>query len=184
MPYIKSIKSIKSPWSPHLPHAHAARPYDTWLRERRSLTARWQKASGAFRVEPLRQALLPPLADERAVLGLPPRRRAWVRDVVLYCGATPVAFAHAVAPVTPRGAVQRWLRNLGRRSLGTLLFSHPGFVRLAVEYAAIDARHPLHAGIFAYTRSHERYWARRTLFAFGSQRVVLTEIFLPAVLAY
>ena len=158
---------IKSPWSPHLPTALAARPYYTWLRERGSLTARWQKSSGAFHVEPVRQTVRLPLADERATLGLPPRRLVRVRDVVLYCGAT-----------------QRWLRQLGRRSLGTLLFSHPGFVRLGVDYAAIDARHPLHRGIFTHSQAAQTYWARRTLFAFGKQRIALTEVFLPAVLDY
>lgn len=175
---------IQSPWSPHLPTALAARPYYTWLRERGSLTARWQKSSGAFHVEPIRQAVQWPLADERAALGLPPRRLAWVRDVVLYCGATPVAFAHTATTVAPRGVVQRWLRQLGRRSLGTLLFSHPGFVRLGVDYAAINARHPLHRGIFAYSQAGQKYWARRTLFAFGKQRIALTEVFLPTVLDY
>ncbi|AJP48877.1 hypothetical protein PG1C_11440 [Rugosibacter aromaticivorans] len=178
------VLRISSPWSRHLPLAHTARPYYSWLRERGSLSVRWQKASGAFRVEPVRQARLPPLADEYALLGLPLRRHAWVRDVVLYCGDTPVAFAHAVAPVVPRGAVQHWLRKLGRRSLGTLLFSHPGFVRLGVEYAGIDVRHPLHDGIFTHNRLHQRYWARRTLFALGAQRVALTEVFLPTVLAF
>lgn len=178
----------KSPWSPHLPLSSAARPYYGWLTERRSLTARWQRASGAFRVEPVRQMLAPPLTDEHALLALPPRRQAWIRDVVLYCGATPVAFAHTAAPTVPRGPVQHWLKRLGKRSLGTLLFSHPGFVRVAVDYAAIDRRHPLHARLLAYVKSEGNgkpcYWARRTLFAFGRQRVLLTEVFLPAVLHY
>lgn len=178
------MSRIKSPWSPHLPTALAARPYYTWLRERSSLTARWQKSSGAFHVEPIRQTVRLPLADERATLGLPPRRLVRVRDVVLYCGATPVAFAHTATAVARRGAVHRWLRQLGHRSLGALLFSHPGFVRLGVDYAAIDARHPLHRGIFAHSQAAQTYWARRTLFAFGKQRIALTEVFLPAVLDY
>lgn len=179
---------VRSPWSPRLPLAAAARPYRNWLTERGSLTARWQRASGAFRVEPVRQRLAAPLADERERLALPPRRPAWIRDVVLYCGATPVAFAHTAATASPRGPVPHWLKRLGRRSLGSLLFSQPGFVRLGVDYAAIDSRHPLHAALLASIPSEGRgqpcYWARRTLFVHGRQRVVLTEVFLPAVLQY
>lgn len=179
---------IKSTWSPHLPLAPEARAYRSWLTERRSLTARWQRASGAFRVEPVRQGLASPLADEHTRLALSPRRQAWIRDVVLYCGATPVAFAHTAASTLPRGPVHHWLQRLGKRSLGTLLFSHPGFVRIAVEYTAIDRRHPLHAGLLRYIPGEgcgqPRYWARRTLFAYGRQRVLLTEVFLPAVLKY
>jgi chorismate--pyruvate lyase len=181
------MSRLPSPWSPHLPIDMAARPYDTWLRERRSLTARWQRASGAFRVEPVRQAICAPFADEYAMLRLPPRQLAQVRDVVLYCRDVPVGFAHTVVPLLPRGPVRHWLRRLGRRPLGTLLFSHPGFVRLGVEYAAIDARHPLHRGIYQVAgdaRLERVYWARRALFAFGEQRILLTEVFLPAVLAY
>lgn len=182
------MSHLKSPWSPRLPPAPEARAYRSWLTERRSLTARWQRASSAFHVEPVRQGLASPLADEYPRLGLPPRRQAWIRDVVLYCGATPVAFAHTAAPALPRGPVHHWLRRLGKRSLGTLLFSHPGFVRLAVEYAALDWRHPLHADLLAHVpgegRGQPRYWARRTLFGYGRQRVLLTEVFLPAVLRY
>lgn len=175
---------MHSLWSSHLPLAHAARPYHGWLCERASLTQRWQKASGAFRVLPVRQDLLAPFADEYAPLDMAPRRRAWVRDVVLYCGGTPVAFAHAVVPVVPRGSLPHWLRRLGCRSLGTLLFAHPRFVRQTMEYAVIDARHPLHSRIFTQCDPRQRYWARRSLFSFGAQRVLLTEVFLPAVLAF
>jgi chorismate--pyruvate lyase len=172
-------------WSSHLPLAHAARPYRSWLCERASLTRRWQKASGGlFHVMPVRQALLAPFVDEYAPLGMARRQRAWVRDVVLYCGDTPVAFAHAVVPVAPRGPLPHWLRRLGCRSLGTLLFSHPGFLRQTMEYAAIDARHPLHSRIFYQCDPRQRYWARRSLFKFGAHRVLLTEVFLPAVLAF
>lgn len=183
-----TVSHIQSRWSPRLPLAPEARAYRSWLTERRSLTARWQRASGAFRVEPVRQGIAPPLADEHARLALPPRHQAWTRDVVLYCGTTPVAFAHTAAPTLPRGPVHHWLQRLGKRSLGTLLFSHPGFVRIAVDYAAIDRRHPLHADLLRHIpgegRGQSRYWARRTLFAYGRQRVVLTEVFLPAVLNY
>ncbi|MBH1976487.1 MAG: chorismate lyase [Rhodocyclales bacterium] len=173
-----------SPWLSHVPLAPAARPYRSWLCEKNSLTQRWQKASGAFHVTPVRQALLLPFNDEQHLLHTPPRQRAWVRDVVLHCGTTPVAFAHTVAPVLPRGPVAHWLQKLGSRSLGTLLFSHPGFIRQKVEYAAIDARHPLHGSIYFSSVATQRYWARRTLFSFGLQRVLLTEVFLPAVLAF
>lgn len=182
------MSSIRSPWSPRLPLAAAARPYRSWLTERRSLTTRWQRASGAFHVEPVRRGLALPLADERERLTLPARRPAWIRDVVLYCGDTPVAFAHTAASASPRGPVGQWLKRLGRRSLGSLLFSQPAFIRRGVEYAAIDYRHPLHAALLAHIpgegRGQRRYWARRTLFVHGRQKVVLTEVFLPAVLRY
>lgn len=183
-----TVSHLKSPWSPHLPLAPEARAYRSWLTERSSLTARWQRASGAFRVEPVRQELASPLADEHARLALPSRRQAWIREVVLYCGATPVAFAHTAVPATPHGPVQHWLRRLGKHSLGTLLFSHPGFVRIAVDYAAIDRHHPLHTRLLTHIasegRGRSRYWARRTLFACGRQRVLVTEVFLSAVLKY
>lgn len=174
-----------SRWLPAIPSSSAARPYRSWLRERSSLTARWQRASGDFRVFPVRQALSLPLPDERGLLRLASRRLAWVREVVLQCGDTPVAFAHTALAAAPRGRLQRWLRRLGRRSLGTLLFVHPGFVRLASEYCRLDRRHPLHAELVRCTGSREpRYWARRTLFAFGDQRVLVTEVFLPAALGF
>ena len=152
-----------------------------WLREPASLTARLQR-HGVFRLKLLRQRLHRANPDEAAVLGLKPRMRCRVREVLLHCNEVPVVFAHTVLPIRPRGVLGRWLAGLGGRSLGSLLFAHPGFVRGRLAYARIDPRHSLYARASAalgVTPPH--FFARRCAHDFGRQRVLVTEVFAPTV---
>lgn len=150
-----------------------------WLRDRGSLTARLQ-ACGRFSVGLLWQRLARPTADEAALLGLRPGVRARVREVVLRVDGVPVVFAHTVLPCRPRGPLTRWLARLGTRSLGAMLFAHPGFARGALHYRRLDARHPLHSRATATLGCTSRtLWARRSRFVFGCQSVLVTEVFSP-----
>ncbi len=152
-----------------------------WLREPTSLTARLQR-HGRFRLQVLRQRLHHANADEAGALHLQPRSRCRVREVLLHCNEVPVVFAHTVLPIRPRGVLGRWLAGLGGRSLGSLLFAHPGFVRGRLAYARIDRRHPLYARASAALGvAPPHFFARRCAHDFGSQRVLVTEVFAPAV---
>jgi chorismate--pyruvate lyase len=149
----------------------------SWLCDRGSLTARLQ-AKGTFSLRVLRQTLALPSADEFAVGGLAAHVRVCVREVALYCDGRAAVFAHTVLPVAPRGPLTRWLRRLGARSLGSLLFAHHGFARGPMRYTRIDRRHPLFAAAVAVLGDQQRaLWARRSCFVFGRQRVLVTEIF-------
>lgn len=151
-----------------------------YLRDRGSLTTRIQER-GRFAVRILSQGLALPVPDEATVLGMAASTHAWVREVALYCDDQVLAFAHTVLPYGPRGPLTRWLARLGNRSLGSLLFSHAGFVRGAMRFKRLDARHPLFAQASAVlgTRS-KTLWARRSLFRFGRQSVLVTEVFSPS----
>jgi len=73
------------------------------------------------------------------------------------------------------------LSRLGSRSLGSLLFSWPGFRRGAIEYCRLDARHPLFRRAAVHGGSGKYLWARRSLHRLGRQEVLVTEVFLPAI---
>lgn len=153
----------------------------SWLCEPASLTARLQRC-GRFRLKLLRQRLHVANRDEEAVLGLSPRTRCWVREVLLHCNDVPVVFAHTVLATEPRGVLNRWFAGLGGRSLGSLLFAHPGFERGQLAFARIDSRHPLHArAAVALGVSPPHFFARRCAHGFGKQRVLVTEVFAPAI---
>ena len=147
-----------------------------WLTEAGSLTARCQSACRDFRVRLLRYGKAAPLADES-----PGRRHAWVREVVLECDGVPVIFAHTTLSTATNGRLTRWLSRLGSRSLGSLLFSWPGFRRGAIEYCRLDARHPLFRRAAVHGGSGKYLWARRSLHRLGRQEVLVTEVFLPAI---
>jgi len=163
-------------------HPQASGTLRDWLREPASLTARLQRC-GRFRVAVLRQRLGHANADERVLLGLRANDPCLVREVALYCNEVPVIFAHTVLPASPRGILCRWLARLGSRSLGSLLFAHPAFRRSALAYRAIDRRHPLYAGAAGLCAGQppSRLAARRCVHRFGPQRVLVSEVFLPAM---
>lgn len=157
----------------------------SWLTEPDSLTARCQRACTDFRVRLLSFGKGRALADESAG-GEAGRGLAWVREVALECDGRPVIFAHTTLATAPNGRLSRWMAGLGNRSLGSLLFSYPGFERGAIEFLRLDARHPLYRRAAALGEPGglgATLWARRSLHRLGRQRVLVTEVFLPAIRA-
>ncbi|NJA89672.1 chorismate lyase [Rhodocyclus tenuis] len=149
----------------------------SWLFDRGSLTARL-RSCGHFSLQLLRQLKARPTPDEAASLHLDPRAQVWVRDVTLLCDGRPRVFAHTVLATQPRGPLTRWLARLGERSLGSLLFAHPGFERGRLHVCRIDGRHPLYAPACAVLGASSLVlWGRRSKFCFGAQSVLVTEIF-------
>ena len=148
----------------------------SWLREPHSLTARCQRACQQFRVRLLRSGLLQPIADEATRQQL-----AYGREVVLECDGVPVIFAHSVLSTATNGRLTRWLAGLGSRSLGSLLFTFPGFKRGKLEFLRIDARHALYRLAAPWAPGARQLWARRSEHHLGQQVLCVTEVFLPAI---
>ncbi len=157
---------------PGAPEARLA----SWLQEPDSLTARCRRASGQFRIRLLRSGLIQPIADETT-------RQQLVRgrEVLLECDGVPVIFAHSVLSTASNGRLTRWLAGLGSRSLGSLLFSFPGFQRGSLEFRRLDARHPLYRLAAPWAAGQPQLWARRSEHRLGRQVLCVTEVFLPAI---
>jgi chorismate--pyruvate lyase len=169
-------------WRRKLPRRTANRRLLPWLKNRDSLTAQIQ-SMGQFSVHLLRQELGRPTQDETGSLANPHRQRAWIREVSLHCDDQPVIFAHTLLTCRPRGPLTGWLARLGTRSLGALLFAHPGFRRGPLECRRIDYRHalfePAIKAMQLTAAAPDSLWARRSHFRFGRQKVLVTEIFSP-----
>ena len=148
----------------------------SWLREPDSLTARCRRACAQFRIRLLRCGLMQPIADEARRQQL-----AHVREVLLECDGVPVIFAHSVLSTMPNGRLTRWLAGLGSRSLGSLLFSYPGFKRGQLEFLRLDIRHPLYRLAAPWAAGESQLWARRSQHRLGQQVLCVTEVFLPAI---
>lgn len=163
-------------WRTHISGVREDPVLRSWLFEPGSLTARCQQSCGEFRVRLLKNTRDKPLADER-----PHRRQAWVREVSLECDGVPVIFAHTTLSTAANGRLTRWLSGLGSRSLGSLLFSYPGFRRGVIEYRRLDRRHPLFQRAAMLGENDGYLWARRSVHRLGRQQVLVTEVFLPAI---
>ena len=167
-------------WRSRLARRPDILPFWSWLWDSGSLTTRLQR-HGRFSVQLLTQRLSCPTRDEAVELGIAANHYVRIREVALFLDGQPVVFAHTALPTTPRGTVTRWLARLGNRSLGSMLFSHPEFTRGPLAAMRLDTRHPLHASSIRALQlpATTRLWARRSLFRFKGQSILVTEVFSP-----
>ena len=156
----------------------------SWLQNRGSLTQLIQRrCCGEFSVKPVFQSLAAVCGDELAVMNLRRDELALVREVYLYCGETPVVFAHSVVARNDLRGAWRSLIGLGTKSLGTVLFTNPIVKRTPLRFKKLTSAHPL------FTRACRKLqvqpaslWARRSLFTLHGQSILVTEVFLPSIL--
>ena len=156
----------------------------SWLQNRGSLTQLIQRrCCGEFSVKPVFQSLAAVCGDELAVMNLRRNELALVREVYLYCGETPVVFAHSVVARKDLRGAWRSLIGLGNKSLGTVLFTNPIVRRTPLSFKKLTSAHPL------FTRACRKLqvqpaslWARRSLFTLHGQSILVTEVFLPSIL--
>lgn len=150
-------------------------PWRSWLLAQGSLTKRLVTASGGdFRVQMLAQALRRPLPEERAALGLPQRRVALVREVLLLGRGEPWVYARSVIPLTVLRGRYGFLRRLGTKPLGALLFRDAGIRRGAIE---VTQRMP--PRFLPKTPAESLAWVRRSVFYLDQQPLLVAEMFLP-----
>ena len=174
-------------WLAHPDGVGAGAAMRDWLTTSGSLTARLIAHSRQFRVQKLRQAGNLCLADEARAIGLPRPERVWEREVLLRCDGEPVVFAHTVVPMSATATDWPLFSALGERSLGTTLFYDPLVQRGQLEFARIRPGHPLLARLRAALkgdgpRSDTVYYARRCIYRRRQGLLLVTEVFLPAVL--
>jgi len=154
-----------------------------WLLDRGSLTLRLRMRCDRFNVKVLSQRSAAVNRDECAVIGVRPGVGCVVREVSLNCGQRPVIFAHSV--VEPRALRGPWrmLMTLGARPLGEALFADPRITRFPLRFRRLNRRHELYRrACELLEHSPACLWARRSLFALRESRLLVTEVFLPAIL--
>jgi chorismate--pyruvate lyase len=174
-------------WLAHADGVRADAAMRDWLTTPGSLTARLIAHSRQFRVQKLRQAPNLCLADEAAAIGLARPQRVLEREVLLRCDGRPVVYGHTVVPMHATANDWPLFSALGERSLGTTLFYDPLVQRGQLEFARIRPGHPLLTRVLAAlngdgVRPGATYYARRCLYRRRQGLLLVTEVFLPAVL--
>jgi len=75
------------------------------------------------------------------------------------------------------------LRGLGNRPLAEALFTDPLVSRRPLEFVRVDFRHPLwKRARQVFGKPFPALWARRSLFMKRGRPLMVTEVFLPALL--
>ena len=175
-------------WLAHPDGVHAPAAMRDWLTTPGSLTARLIAHSHQFRVQKLRQQGNPCLTDEASAIGLFRPQRVWEREVLLRCDGKPVVYGHTVVPMSATAHDWPLFSALGERSLGTTLFYDPLVRRGQLEFARIRPGHPLFARVHAAMKGEQGgpadtpYYARRCVYRRRQGLLMVTEVFLPAVL--
>lgn len=155
-----------------------------WLCDRGSLTRRLKARCAHFQVQPTSVGLARAQIDETRLLNIAPAQRAYVRDVRLLCDGQAVVFAHSVLPRPHLRGAWKSLTSLGNRPLGEALFSNPRIQREPLRFRKLTQRHPLFQHI---ARDHaltgHTLWARRSVFRLAGRPLLVTEVFLPAIVS-
>ncbi|TVP54583.1 MAG: chorismate lyase [Halomonadaceae bacterium] len=117
-----------------------------------------------FRVRVMAQGIATPTTDEARFLGLPPRQRAWIREVQLEGDGSSWVRARTVLPMATLAGPERALRRLGRRPLGSALFQRDPWqrARFITGESVIDG-----------------HWGRRSRFQRRGKDLLVTEYFQP-----
>lgn len=153
-----------------------------WLLDQGSLSRHLQRVSGGhFSVRLLRQTWSSARRDERQLLGLQLRERAQVRETVLQVRGEPWVFARSVIPARSSTGVNRQLRRLGERSLGSWLFQAHDLRRSRFQVARLS---PEHSPVPAALQQGQSLWGRRSRFEVNGSPLLVCEIFLPAFTAW
>lgn len=159
----------------YLPHE-----WRSWVLDRGSLTQRLILASnGNFSVRVVRQQWLQPNRDEALLLGCPLTERALIREVELLCYGKVWVVARSVIPHTTLRGKERQLKALGNRSLGTFLFRSRSMERGPLQ---VTKTSPEYLSMQAGLSIHDPLWGRRSLFYLHGKPLLVSELFLPAVL--
>jgi len=172
-------------WLSHVNGVNASMQMRDWLTDTVSLTMKLTARSEQFRVRRLRQERGLCLADEFAAVELPRRRLVQEREVLLQCDGRPVVFAHTIVPLDATTYDWPFFGTLGERSLGTTLFGDPRVTRGALQYARLCRQHPLVRRASAALGGADfraPLFARRCLYRRRRGVLLVTELFLPAIL--
>jgi chorismate--pyruvate lyase len=168
-------------------HANAVNPppaLRSWLIDKASLTVKLSGRAGPFRVQRLRQGRAMSLADEYAMIRQARRMQVREREVLLRCGERPMVYAHTIVPLKANASDWPFFNTLGERSLGTTLFGDPAVKRGELQFARLHARHPLARRACGALGVNDIAWplyARRCLFQRKHGVLLVTEVFLPAI---
>ncbi len=156
-----------------------------WLYDPSSLTARlMRQCEQPFHVQLLAQFYGEIQAHEKRAMRLSGYHAGLHRTVLLKAGDLPLVYARTVIPVdTLRGSRRRYA-NLGERPLGAMLFADRSMRRGAVQISRLGSREcEWLCREYQVDLRDAGVWGRRSVFRVSQRPLLVSEYFLPALLA-
>ncbi|MCP4271672.1 MAG: chorismate lyase [Gammaproteobacteria bacterium] len=150
-----------------------------WLSEYGSMTLHLLQAGlGSLKVSVMSSQQGALFKEESLFLDLPLRRWAYVREVMMHVDLSPWMYGRTVIPDTTLNGGAGQLKLLGDSPLGKVLFDNKKSTREFIEIAKISAHHHLFPQLVD-VEVYPYLWARRSLFSFNEQPILVQEVFLP-----
>lgn len=182
----KSVLFSHSPtWFRDQPNVHhqLSTAVQCWVYETGSLTQRLRQTYGSsVAVTILFHHWRTPFLTERKLLAVPEHRYTLVREVMLHSAGKPLLLARTIIPEATLKGAHRNLSHLGTRPLGEVIFSYPKLQRLAMEVTLVKPA-SWSQSTTALASIDTPIWGRRTVYAIAGQSMLVSEFFLPEILA-
>lgn len=152
----------------------------SWLLEKGSITARCKRVCQSFQVKIVRQAWQKPTFSEVQALGIKLQTLTLVREIILLCDKQPWIFGRSIIPITTlRNSGRVLLSCLDNRPLGEFLFKNK-LTRQEVQMTRLEQNHVEYEFVAkAIDIDKDPLWARRSIFLFHKQPLLVSETFLP-----
>jgi chorismate--pyruvate lyase len=166
----------------------APRKWQSWLGDTGSLTQKIERVIGQkLEVLVLRDCRQNLNSDESRYFHFK-IKRCRVREVLLCANGIPLVMAHSIIPTTSSSGSNHEVLRLGRKPLGAVLFAKTRMhskKKPPREIARLDKQSPLRKKCFQqYPELPSVNWARRTLYQLHGRPLLVSEVFLPALLNY
>lgn len=161
----------------------------TWLTYRGSLTKKLRRLNqlltGAMNHRIYQEAWGAMYHDESEYLGLLPTEPVRVRETDWSHQESLWVMTRCIIPAHTINSKTQVLAHIGERSLGDLLFKDPELQRSEFEFKLLTLKDPYLQRLAANAAGGDvRYWARRSLFYYFEQPLLVMEVFLPTLLAF
>lgn len=157
-----------------------------WLQSTDSLTARFAQQfmqDVSFRF--IRAGWGEVFAEERTALTCSQSERNWVREISWSYNNQTWVVARTVIPASMSTEAGKAALNVGAESIGKTLFKKNAFRRGALEIARLDVAHPYsHWAESLLGEVKAPFWARRSVFQSGEDKLLVSEVFLPSFFSY
>lgn len=140
------------------------------------------RCEGEFSIELISESKDQALPDETQFLSLQHDETTFIRRSRLKCGDEAVVYARTIMPLQTIAGENQWLTKLGTKPLGDVLFNDETTYRTDMRYAKIPVHCELHEEATKDLNITSDLWGRQSLFYTAQQPLLVTEIFLPAIL--
>lgn len=141
-----------------------------------------QRCEGVFSIELISESKHQAMPDEVKFLSLQNDEITFIRKSRLKCGNHAVVYARTIMPQKTIEGENQWLTMLGTKPLGDILFNDEKTYRTDMRYAKIPVDCELYQEATQGLGITSELWGRQSLFYTDQQPLLITEIFLPAIL--